>query len=90
LYSVKHKYSTLIILLPKLYQPGPVVIKKKMMSPAQFDSGCEPLLKREGTFVDRREGTRSPSLNTGGVGVYSMNKTGGRRKVFITRANAAS
>jgi hypothetical protein len=23
-----------------------------------------------------------------GFGVYSMNKTGGRRKVFITRANA--
>ncbi len=37
-----------------------------------------------------KEGTEVPSLNTGGFSVSSMNKTGGRRKMFITRANLAS
>ena len=46
-------------------RPGPVVVKK--MSPAQFDRGYEPLLKREGTCVYTTERTRVPSLNTGGL-----------------------
>jgi hypothetical protein len=38
--------------------------------------------------VYTKEGTRVPSLNTGGfVFVYWIKKTGGRRKIFITRAN---
>jgi hypothetical protein len=40
----------------------------------------EQLLKREDTFVCTKGGSRVPS----------MNKTEGRRKMFITRANAAS
>jgi hypothetical protein len=31
------------------------------------DRGNEPLLKREGTYVYTKEGTRVPSLNTGGL-----------------------
>jgi hypothetical protein len=31
-----------------------------------------------------KEGNRVPSLKTGGFGVFSMNKTGRRRKMFIT------
>jgi hypothetical protein len=51
--------------------------------------GYEQLLKREGTFVSKKEGTRVPSLYRG-FGVYSMKKLGGRRKMCITRAKAAS
>ncbi len=61
-----------------------------MMRPAQFDRGHEPQLKREGAYVYTKEGARVPSLNMRGFRVYSMNKTGGRRKMFITRANAAA
>ncbi len=47
--------------------------------------GSEPLLKREVTIVDTKEGARVPSLNTHtGFGVYSMNKRGDRRKMFMT------
>jgi hypothetical protein len=46
--------------------------------------GSEPLLNREGTFVYRKEGTIQ------GFDFHSMNKTGDRRKMFITRANVAS
>jgi hypothetical protein len=50
------------------------------MSPhAQFARGFEPLLRRVGTLSIYR-----------GFGVYSMNKTGGRRTMFIIRANATS
>jgi hypothetical protein len=49
----------------------------------------EHLLKREGTFVYTKEGTRVLSQNTV-FAVYSMKKTGGRRKMLITRTNAAS
>ncbi len=40
-------------------------------------------------IVYRKEGNRVPSLNTGegGFDVYSMNKTGDRRKMLIARAN---
>jgi hypothetical protein len=37
--------------------------------------------------VYTKEGTRVPSLYTG-VWCVPMNKTGGKRKMFITRANA--
>ncbi len=73
--------------------PGPVVIKK-IMSPCSIWKGLyEPLLKREGTCVYTKEGTTSPLSKYRGFRVYSMNKTGGRRKMFITTvhsANAAS
>jgi hypothetical protein len=46
--------------------------------------GSEPLLKRKGAFVYRIEGTIK------GFDFHWMNKTGGRRKKFITRANVAS
>jgi hypothetical protein len=59
--------------------------KKKMMSPAQFDREYEQLLKREGTFVYTKEGTRVSFLKTGGYNT----KQAGRRKMFITRANSA-
>ncbi len=68
---------------------GPVVIIKTM-TPTQFDRGCEPLLKREGAYVYTKEETRVLSLNTGSFSVYSMNKTGGRMTIFLTRANAGS
>jgi|688.fasta_scaffold2512413_1 hypothetical protein len=48
---------------------------------ANFDSESEPLLNREGAIVYKK---------TGGFGVYSMNKTGGRKTVLITRAYAAN
>ncbi len=41
----------------------------------------------------QKKGDWSPVSKCGGFGVYSMNKTGGRitrRKMFMTRANAAS
>jgi hypothetical protein len=47
----------------------------------------EPLLKRECATVYRQEGNRVPCFNTGGFDVYSMNKTGDRRKMLISRAN---
>jgi hypothetical protein len=63
----------------------------KIMSPAQFDRGYEPLIKREGTYVYTKEGTiESPLQIQGGLGVYSMNKTGGRRKMFVTRLSSCS
>jgi hypothetical protein len=37
----------------------------------------------------KRGDYRVPSLKTGSYGVYSMKKTGGRMKMFITRANEA-
>ncbi len=49
----------------------------------------EQLLKREDTVMFTKEGTRVSSLNTG-VSCVFINKTVGRRKMFITRANAAS
>ncbi len=70
---------------------------KKTMSSAHIDRGYEPLLKREGAYVycTQKEGTRVPSLNTvfkvmQGFSVYTINKPGGRRKMFLTRANMAS
>jgi hypothetical protein len=38
------------------FSTGPV-ITKKTMSPAQFDRGYEPLLKREGAYVYTKEET---------------------------------
>jgi hypothetical protein len=50
----------------------------------------ELLLKRKGTILYRKDGTRVPSLKTvHGSGVYRTDKTRGRRKMFITRASAA-
>ncbi len=43
--------------------------------------GCEQLLKREGTFVNTKEGTRIPSLNTGDL----VCTRGYRRKMCLTR-----
>ncbi len=45
--------------------------------------GYEQLFKREGTFVNTKEVTTKNRW----FGVDSMNKTGGRRKMFITRTN---
>ncbi len=62
---------------------------KKMMNPCSN----EPLLKREGTYVYTKERTSVFSLNTVGLVCtvpYLMNKTWDWRKMFITRANAAS
>ncbi len=49
-------------------------------------------LERRGpTYVYTKVGTRVPNLNTvQGFGVYTLNNTGGRRKMFITRENATS
>ncbi len=47
---------------------------------AIFVRGSELLLKRKGTNVSIKEGTRVMSLKQGGFGVYSMNKTKDRRK----------
>jgi hypothetical protein len=44
-----------------------VVIKKRRSAPVQFDTGYEPLLKRVGAYMFTKEGTRVPSLNTGGL-----------------------
>jgi hypothetical protein len=63
---------------------------KKEDEPLLNLRGYKPLLKREGTYVCTKEGIRVPSLNTGGFDVYSMNKTWGRKKMFITGANEAS
>jgi hypothetical protein len=41
-------------------------------------------VEREGSIEYRKEGIRVPSLNSF-FGLYSMNKTGGRRKMFINR-----
>jgi len=38
----------------------------------------------------RKEGTRVPFSKYKGFGVYSMNKTWDRRKMFITRENVAT
>jgi hypothetical protein len=46
--------------------------------------GSEYLLKREGTILFTKEGTRVPSLKYKGVACISMNKTRGRRKMYIT------
>ncbi len=43
-----------------------------------------------GTIVYTEKRTKIPSLKTWGFGVYSMNKAGGMRKIFITWANAAN
>jgi hypothetical protein len=47
-----------------------------MIAPAQFDRGYEPLLKREGTYVYTKEGTRVTSLNTGGLVCTRLIKQG--------------
>ncbi len=47
----------------------------------------EPLLKGEGTIVYHKQGDRV--VNTG-FGGYLMNKTGSRKKMFITRVNEAA
>ncbi len=64
--------------------PGPGS-NKKMMSHCSIWSmwqGHEPLLKREGTYVYTKKGNYSRVLSL--KSVYSMNKTVGRRKMFIT------
>ncbi len=48
------------------------------------------MFKREGAYVFAKEGTRVPFSKFRGFTVYSMNKTGGRVKMFKTRANATS
>jgi hypothetical protein len=71
----------LSIFVKRLPSPGPVVIKKD----------DEPLLNREGRVLCvHKRGIWSPLSKNTGFDAYSMNKTGGRRKMFITRANAAS
>ncbi len=52
---------------------------------AIFAIGSEQLLKREVTIEYTKK-----YLEPYSFGVYSINKTGGRRKMFKTRANAAS
>ncbi len=52
--------------------------------------GSEHLFNREGIIVYRKEVNRVPLYKYRGFGVYSMKKTRGRRKKFITRANLAS
>jgi hypothetical protein len=51
-------------------------------------------LRRENiVFIKSKQGLKkvlSPLSKNRGFGVYSMNKTRGRRKMFITRAKAAS
>ncbi len=72
--------------------PGPVVIKK-MMSPCLIWQGLWAAAQERRFFLRVRytkEGTRVHFLNTGGLVVYSMKKNRGRRKIFITRANATS
>ncbi len=58
----------------KLYSSGPAVIKRWWAS-AQLDRGYEQLLKREGTFVHTKEGTRVLSLKTGGLVCTRWTKT---------------
>ncbi len=51
----------------------------------------EPLLNSKGTIVFRKGGTTlvySRFSKYRGFGIYSMKRTGGRRKMFITKANA--
>ncbi len=48
--------------------------------------GYEQLFKRESTFVNRKEVTTKNRW----FGLDSMNKTGGRRPMFIARANVAN
>ncbi len=55
----------------------------------KFARGSEPLFKRTGTIVYRKEGNLSPVSRYMEFGVYSMNNTGGRRKIFITSARTA-
>jgi hypothetical protein len=46
---------------------------------------------REGAYVYTKEGTRVPSLTTGGLVRTVLDEQNmGRRKMFITRANSAS
>jgi len=57
-----------------------------------FLGESEPLLKRESTIVfvlqKRAKGNWSPLSKYRGFGVYSINTTGGWRKMFITWENA--
>jgi hypothetical protein len=48
----------------------------------------ESLLNREGTIVHRKK-DESPLSKYTGSGVFSMNKTQSRRKIFIIGENAA-
>ncbi len=41
-------------------------------------------------YCVQKRGNQSPLSKYRGLGVYSMNRTQGRRKVFITKVNAAS
>jgi hypothetical protein len=45
---------------------------------------------REGAYMYTKEGTRVPLSKYRGCSMYSINKTGGRRKIFLTVANLAS
>jgi hypothetical protein len=64
----------------ELVEIEPVVLKKKM-------SPCSN--EKVYLCVHKRENYRSLS-KCRGFGVYSMNKTEGRRKMFLTRTKPAS
>jgi hypothetical protein len=72
-----------------LFSPGPVVIQK-MMSPCSIWQGLWAAAQERRFLCINKRGNYSPLSKCRGFSVYSMNKTGGRRKMFITRANSAS
>ncbi len=55
---------------------------------AYFTTGSQPLLRRY--YCVQERGGQSQISKYRGFVVYSMIKTGGRRKMFKTRANAAT
>ncbi len=64
---------------------------------SQGGDSCQFCSTDQGLFTSvlfaaeyRKEGTGVPSLNKGGFGIYSMNKTGSQQKLSVTRINAAS
>jgi hypothetical protein len=74
------------------FSPGPVVITKTM-SPCSIWQGLWAAAQERRCLCVHRRGNQSPLRPLSqyrGFNVYSMNKTGGRRKMFITRVTAAS
>ncbi len=59
-------------------------------APAQFDRGLWAAAQERRCLCVHKRGNESPLSKYRGLGVYSMKKTGGRMKMFIIRANAAS
>ncbi len=67
-------------------------VESQGVAASNFAMGMSSCSTRQGLFtsalyninVYRKAGTGVPSLNTGGFGSYSMNKTGSRQKLSVT------